>query len=751
MATHTNGPTPADIQVAVLADGLPLVKKPLYTTHLEPLGAIVERIRVSPTLKTRTDALRVKLTAGDKVGYKTDKDRLPAIIPAARPPAGTAVKGLPAANHNGLYGFDIDEGDFSTDEARQTLISAPGCVLVASSAGGTGLWAVYAGPQANTAEGYKRLWAAINALLPGGLTANSGKQSKNLNRLRFVAHDPKAWLASSPVEPLRVVVQQDAASAPLAPPPTSPHDEHSVDLDALLLVPPPPDYNDWVGWVTTLKGAGFSEAEVDAWSAASNKYKKGEVAQRWAGLPHDSEQEARNKLRGHAYNLGWRRAPAPLGEAHRPILGDSIGAPQPSESPPSWEPGNLDLGWTGERIQVPSKSASGLLQAITSLGLGLRYNIRGVQTELRAKGEWTPLNDRVFHRVREVLKERFMTVNREGERFPLVYGPDALKGSIEALLYDREVDPFLEWLEGLPLWDRTPRLDAWLDRVFVFNQHHPLVTWVSRFMFLGAVCRTYEPGCKLDEVPVLISKKVGGQGKSTAVEHILPDQRTAMSWFGILNISHDVKTRVEAMQGRVVVEIGEMAGATKGETSEIKTFVTQTDDGTIRLSWRHNPEKLLRRCIFVGTSDQEAPLPDDDNNRRWVPVTMDDGNPEVVRSLLAEQREQLWAEARELCFQGTTAFLPKELYEMQVEATKEARSRNQILTDKLMAWVSDGREAFTLGEAAEGIGMTRIGEAASLSRGAEERLKRVLSSLEFERSSTRKMVSGVRDYRYYCA
>ena len=320
MATHTNGPTPADIQVAVLADGLPLVKKPLYTTHLEPLSAIVERIRVSPTLKTRTDALRVKLTAGDKVGYKTDKDRLPAIIPAARPPAGTAVKGLPAANHNGLYGFDIDEGDFSTDEARQTLISAPGCVLVASSAGGTGLWAVYAGPQANTAEEYKRLWAAINALLPGGLTANSGKQSKNLNRLRFVAHDPEAWLASSPVEPLRVVVQQDAASAPLAPPPTSPHDEHSVDLDALLHVPPPPDYNDWVGWVTTLKGAGFSEAEVVAWSAASNKYKKGEVAQRWAGLPHDSEQEARNKLRGHAYNLGWHRAPAPLGEAHRPIL-----------------------------------------------------------------------------------------------------------------------------------------------------------------------------------------------------------------------------------------------------------------------------------------------------------------------------------------------------------------------------------------------------------------------------------------------
>ena len=41
--------------------------------------------------------------------------------------------------------------------------------------------------------------------------------------------------------------------------------------------------------------------------------------------------------------------------------------------------------------------------------------------------------------------------------------------------------------------------------------------------------------------------------------------------------------------------------------------MTRTDDGNIRYAYRKNPEPTPRRCIIVGTSDVDTPLPNDSN------------------------------------------------------------------------------------------------------------------------------------------
>ena len=144
------------------------------------------------------------------------------------------------------------------------------------------------------------------------------------------------------------------------------------------------------------------------------------------------------------------------------------------------------------------------------------------------------------------------------------------------------------------------RVQEWLFEVFnVSAESVPLARWSAQYIFLGSVWRTMQPGVKQDETPVLIGK--GGIGKSSTLRHLLPtDHRDMFS--DALRFTSDDKSRVEALQGKLIVEAAEMTGATRAETDAIKSFLSRTDDGAIRLAYRRNPERMPRRCIVVGTT-----------------------------------------------------------------------------------------------------------------------------------------------------
>ena len=123
-----------------------------------------------------------------------------------------------------------------------------------------------------------------------------------------------------------------------------------------------------------------------------------------------------------------------------------------------------------------------------------------------------------------------------------------------------------------------PRLDSWLGEVFRTDSGCELTKWASVFVLLGAVWRTYEPGTKLDEMPVLNGEQ--GCGKSTALRLLLPPEHP--EWFADgLHLASDPRTRVEALQGRVIVEASEMAGITRAELESLKAFLSRTDSGQL--------------------------------------------------------------------------------------------------------------------------------------------------------------------------
>ena len=258
----------------------------------------------------------------------------------------------------------------------------------------------------------------------------------------------------------------------------------------------------------------------------------------------------------------------------------------------------------------------GLRAAFDGLGITVRYNVRAHRAEWREAGHWRPFDDRSRRQIRERIEATFL--NAKGDK-PLGFGRERFADDLNGVLFHCEVDPFREWLASWPPWDGVRRLARWLGECFCLEEPgSPLSEWASRFLFLGAVWRAFKPGTKLDEMPVWIGPP--GCGKSTAAAGVLPTEQRN-EWFSDqLHLAAAPKACVEALQGRVIVECAEMAGSNRAEIESLKAFLSRTNDGDIRLSYRHDPESMPRRCIIVGTVNG-SPLPNDPAAlRRFVAI-----------------------------------------------------------------------------------------------------------------------------------
>ena len=130
-------------------------------------------------------------------------------------------------------------------------------------------------------------------------------------------------------------------------------------------------------------------------------------------------------------------------------------------------------------------------------------------------------------------------------------------------------------------WDNKPRIDGLLSRLFGAADDD-LSRWASRYIGLGALQRSYQPGSKLDETPVLIGDQDVGKSAFTKAwfdaEHI--------HWHGEgADLAAKGKEQAEALDGRVIVELSELDGVKKADITKLKAFLTRTDDGSFRRAY----------------------------------------------------------------------------------------------------------------------------------------------------------------------
>ena len=253
----------------------------------------------------------------------------------------------------------------------------------------------------------------------------------------------------------------------------------------------------------------------------------------------------------------------------------------------------------------------------------------------------------------------------------LNYSADMFLDLRRALGNDLRIDPFRDWLEALPPWDRTPRIDNLLCKMFGADDE-AIVKWASRYIGIGAVQRAFEPGAKIDEVPVLLGDQ--GSGKSAFVRAWFSESQHEWHGDGV-DLGARPKEQSEQLAGRAVCELSELAGLRKAEIEKLKNFITRQDDGQFRWAYARSPVPSPRVCVFVGTTNEPECLPNDPSgNRRFVVIELAHGCDVQAASV---DREQWWAEALARYHDGERANLPRELHLVAAETRGEPSGSGQ--------------------------------------------------------------------------
>jgi len=236
---------------------------------------------------------------------------------------------------------------------------------------------------------------------------------------------------------------------------------------------------------------------------------------------------------------------------------------------------------------------------------------------------------------------------------------------------DRRFHPIRDYLDSLPAWDGTKRVEDVFIKYLKADDTDYIRT-VTRKTFAAAVARIYVPGIKFDCVPVLDGDQ--GIGKSTIVKDLV----TADYYSETLSLTDmDDKSGAEKLQGFWVVEIGELAGMRKADIEKVKAFLSTSDD-KYRPSYGKVVESHPRQCIVIATVNGERGyLRDITGNRRFWIIKVHQKKQKKTWSFTEEYRQQFWAEAKEIWKSSEKLYLEGDILEEAEKAQKGAMETDE--------------------------------------------------------------------------
>lgn len=251
--------------------------------------------------------------------------------------------------------------------------------------------------------------------------------------------------------------------------------------------------------------------------------------------------------------------------------------------------------------------------------------------------------------------------------------------ALNELLTERSYHPIRDRISGIH-WDGEPRMEQLLIR-WMKCPDTPYVREVSRLIFAGGIARLYNPGCKFDEMPVLIGPHQG-EGKSTLARWLAMED----DWYSEV-CDFDGAKGIEALQGAWICEVSELLALTRTrEVEACKAYISRLSD-KYRAPYARRVQILPRQCIFIGTTNRQQFLSDKTGNRRYYPVTVHSR----AADLYAHEAEcrayiaQCWAEA-------------KHLYDAKsLPARADPKLEDEIRAEQLGASEDDWRDGMIAG------------------------------------------------------
>jgi len=286
--------------------------------------------------------------------------------------------------------------------------------------------------------------------------------------------------------------------------------------------------------------------------------------------------------------------------------------------------------------------------------------------------------------------------------------------------------PVRDYLENLR-WDGVPRVLEAASTYFGAEdggdrgEYNMLAV---RKWLIAAVARALQPGCKADNVLILEGEQ--GKLKSTALENL------GGQWFADTPFHIGSKDAFLVIQGVWIMELAELDGLSRAESSQAKAFFSSPRDRYVPKYIAHAVQ-VPRSCVFAGTVNLGTYLHDRTGNRRYWPLRV--GRMDVDGIL--RDRDQLWAEAVVLYRNKTKHWVePDEVEKFAVE--QEAREIPDALEDRLRDYLT-ARTETTIGEVLEsGLGL----EIRDWTHAMHSRVGQLLNRLGWETAARPRGASG---------
>lgn len=261
---------------------------------------------------------------------------------------------------------------------------------------------------------------------------------------------------------------------------------------------------------------------------------------------------------------------------------------------------------------------------------------------------------------------------------------EATGQAVEAVARERPFHPVRKYLKDL-VWDGTHRLQSWLAD-YLGVDPSPYSTAVGSRWMIAAVARVFEPGCKADCCLILEGEQ--GIRKSTALRVL------AQPWF--TDEIADLGSKDAALQTRGVwvIEIAELDSMSRSDVGKIKAFMSRATD-RFRPPYGKRPIDSQRQCVFAGSVNHGTYLRDETGGRRFWPVQCK--APVIDVDALADVRDQLWAEAAYLYFDGKPWWLDSVTLNREAAEEQADRYEGDPWDELILEWAGI-RESVSIAE-----------------------------------------------------
>ena len=250
---------------------------------------------------------------------------------------------------------------------------------------------------------------------------------------------------------------------------------------------------------------------------------------------------------------------------------------------------------------------------------------RDLQGDLSGAGEWSKSDDRRL----------VAWLERE---YQISIGSDTAGGCAAIVAQAHAYHPVRDYLSALT-WDGVPRLATWLHTYLgAADTRYPGLA--GRLWMISAVARVMAPGCQVDHMIVLEGAQ--GRGKSQSLRALSP-------WFSDTELAWQSKDKYQQIQGIWVYEVAELAGLSKHDNDQAKSFLSSPTD-RFRAPYDSTVRAWPRSVCFAGSVNPDKSkgntyLKDPTGARRYWPIACFVTRERADVAGLRAAADQLWAEA----------------------------------------------------------------------------------------------------------